>query len=113
MSGLAGLAILAIAAWLFGSVLARVGGALLVIIGLLRIASDHASSRMWAFVGIGVGLWLFGHWLWALKHKLWRSRIALSVFSLPVLDMLAPIPTNRIPRRRMHSDGRAHWPSRA
>ncbi|NKT61553.1 hypothetical protein GS885_28370, partial [Rhodococcus hoagii] len=57
MSGLAGLAILAIAAWLFGSVLARVGGALLVIIGLLRIASDHASPRMWAFVGVGVVVW--------------------------------------------------------
>ncbi|QBJ97395.1 hypothetical protein ERC79_16710 [Rhodococcus sp. ABRD24] len=89
MSGVAGLIVVIIGAWLFGSVIARIGGALLVIIGLLRIASDHASPRMWAFVGIGVALWLFGQWLWALKHKLWRSSLALSVFSLPVLDAVA------------------------
>ncbi|WP_139812450.1 hypothetical protein [Prescottella equi] len=107
MGGVAGLVVVVIAAWLFGSGLARFAGGLLVIIGLLRISSDHASPRMWAFVGSGLVLWLFGHWLWAFKHKLWRSQLALSVFSLPMLDTLAPIPTNRIPRPRRTT----HWPA--
>jgi hypothetical protein len=115
MGGLAGLVVVVIAAWLFGSGLARFAGGLLVVIGLLRISSDHASPRMWAFVGVGVALWLFGHWLWALKHKLWRTQFALSVFSLPVLDAIAPIPTNRIPRsqraprRPQHQWGEQQW----
>ncbi|WP_337110019.1 hypothetical protein [Prescottella equi] len=107
MGGLAGLAIVFIAAWVFGPGLARFTGILLVTIGLFRIATDHASTQMWAFVGMGLVLWLFRHWLWAFKHKLWRSQLALSVFSLPVLDTLAPIPTNRIPRPRRTT----HWPA--
>lgn len=94
------LVVIVVAAWLFGSGLARFAGILLVLIGLVRITSDHASPRMWAFVGIGVVLWLFGHWLWAFKHKLWRSRLALAVFSGPGSRLLAPIPTNHIPRDR-------------
>jgi len=107
MGGLAGPVIVVITAWVFGPGLARFAGVLLVIIRLFRIATDHASPQMWAFVGGGLALWLFGHWLWALKHKLWCSPLALSVFSLPVLDTLAPIPTNRVPRRQRTT----HWPA--
>lgn len=105
MAGLLSLVVIVVAAWLFGSGLARFAGVLLVLIGLVRITTDHASPRMWAFVGIGVVLWLFGHWLWAFKHKLWRSRPALSVFSSPGLRLLAPIPTNHIPRDRGTAGG--------
>lgn len=65
--GVAGPVIIVCAVWLFGSGFARFAGALPVAIGLLRLTSDHASPRMWAFVGVGVALWLFGHWLWAFK----------------------------------------------
>ena len=109
VGALAGLVIIVLAAWMFGSGLARLSGGLLIIIGLLRVASDHASPRMWTFVAAGAGLWLFGHWLWAFKHKLWRTRIALSLFSLPLLDGLAPIPTNRVRRDRGASKKAGQW----
>ncbi|MDH6284936.1 hypothetical protein [Prescottella agglutinans] len=89
-----------------GSGLTISGRAVRRLIGLLRISSDHAIPRMWAFVGVD-GARLFGHWVWALKHKLWRNQIALSVFSLPVLDAVAPIPTNRVPRQQ-HDVGPHH-----
>ncbi len=100
MEGIAaGVVLVALAAWVFGSGIARAAGGLLAIIALVRIAAGHESPRMWMFLAVGAGLWLFGHWLWAAKHKLWRSRLALSIFSTPLLDRLAPIPTNRIRRQ--------------
>ena len=35
-----------------------------------------------------------GHWIWAFKHKAWRTRLALTAYSLPGIHHLAPIPTN-------------------
>ena len=100
MSALAGIALVVLLVWMFGSGLARFAGFLLALSGLIRVAGDNVTSAaVWSIVS-GVGLWLVGHWLWAVKHKLWRTRLALSVFSLPALHFLAPIPTNHQPSRR-------------
>ncbi|MDV8009463.1 hypothetical protein [Rhodococcus sp. IEGM 1318] len=49
-----------------------------------------------------------GHWIWAFKHKAWRTRLALTADSLPGLHHLAPTPTNHTPKPAPHT---AVWPS--
>lgn len=103
------LAIGVLATWLFGSIIARVAGALIIAEFLLRFAfTDNArqpTHYMW--LAGGIGLWLFGHWIWAYKHRSWRSRLALKAFSGPGIHRLAPIPTNHRPKALTPK-----WPSR-
>ncbi|MFF0818364.1 hypothetical protein ACFYVR_24940 [Rhodococcus sp. NPDC003318] len=97
---LALLAIGALATWLLGSIIARVAGALIVLEFLLRFAiTDNARQPAhYGWLATGVGLWLFGHWMWAYKHRTWRSSLVLKAFSTPGLHRLAPIAINHRPR---------------
>lgn len=104
------LAIGALATWIFGSIIARVAGALIVLESLLRIAlADTARDQptRYAWLAAGIAIWLLGHWMWAYKHRTWRSALALKAFSAPGIHHLAPIPTNR--RRK---EPTPTWPSR-
>lgn len=100
------IAIGALLIWAFGSVTARLVGALIVFEGLLRIGFTGAGPLSVAILATGIGAWLLGHWIWAYKHKTWRTRLALNAYSLPGLHHLAPIGTNRVPRRPT-----VKWPS--
>ncbi|WP_154606763.1 hypothetical protein [Rhodococcus sp. AQ5-07] len=95
-------AIIAVAAlliWGFGSIIARLAGAIAVFEGLLRIGFTGSTPTAYAILGAGLGIWMTGHWIWAFKHKAWRTRLALTAYSLPGLHHLAPIPTNHTPNR--------------
>ena len=106
---LALLAIGALATWIFGSLIARVAGALIVLESLLRIAlADTAREpARYVWLAAGVAIWLLGHWMWAYKHRTWRSGLALKAFSAPGIHHLAPIPTNHRPKRSTTT-----WPTR-
>ena len=92
------IAIGALLIWAFGSITARLIGALIIFEGLLRVGVTGAGPLSVAILAIGVAAWLLGHWIWAYKHKTWRTRLALNTFSLPGLHHLAPIGTNRARR---------------
>lgn len=90
--------------WAVGGVAARLVGGLLALSALARLVLDGASAATLLWLAAGIGLWLFGHWHHAAKHRVWRSMLALRVWSLPVMHQLAPIPTDRRPSRR------SSWP---
>jgi hypothetical protein len=107
---LALLAIGALATWIFGSIIARVAGALIVLESLGRIAladTAHDQPTRYVWLAAGIAIWLLGHWMWAYKHHTWRSALALKAFSAPGLHNLAPIPTNHKPKLPATT-----WPSR-
>lgn len=89
-----GLALLALVlVWAFGSVIARVVGVVMVLDGVGGFVVHGTAAvhdRYLIELGVGVGLWLFGHWLYALKHGVWRSRLGRAVWRLPVLALIAP-----------------------
>lgn len=92
------LAVVGILLWTFGSGLLRIGGLVLIIDGLGGIVIRGGSLDNHRFpieVGVGVLAWLAGHWLFAAKHGVWRTRAARGVWSLPVVRWLAPVRTAR------------------
>ncbi|MBC2644396.1 MULTISPECIES: hypothetical protein [unclassified Rhodococcus (in: high G+C Gram-positive bacteria)] len=99
------IAIGALLVWAFGSVTARLVGALIIFEGLLRIGFTGAGPLSMTILAAGVAVWLLGHWIWAYKHKTWRTRLALNAYSLPGLHHFAPIGTHRAPRTAVK------WPS--
>lgn len=75
-----GVAILAIAGiWLFGSLLARWTGVLLVIAGSVGIASTGDANGL-PLVALGTLLWLAGHLLYRARRGIWKSLPAERVF---------------------------------
>ena len=104
-------AIIAVAAlliWGFGSIIARLVGTITVFEGLLRIGFTGSTPAAYTILAAGLAIWMTGHWIWAFKHKAWRTRLALTAYSLPGLHHLAPIPTNRATKQAPRT---AVWPS--
>lgn len=92
--------VVVLVAWKIGSFVARFLGSLLIILtiaGLIWGGPHFGEMNAPLALAVGLGLWLFGHWLFAFKNKGWRSSLALRVFSLPLLRLLAPVATNHIP----------------
>ncbi|MEV0246879.1 hypothetical protein AB0H76_09860 [Nocardia sp. NPDC050712] len=87
--------------WAF-PVLARIGGFLLTVDSLAAIAflPERALPDKLAWLGLGVVVWLAGHWAWAFKHRAWASVIALRFFSLPGLRWTRPRRSLIIVRRQ-------------
>lgn len=86
----------AVAAWLFGSLIARAIGAFYVLLGLagMVVYGTHhqlgpGATCFAAFLG-GFALWLAGHWMYAYKHHGWRSRIAQRLFNQTPLRRIDP-----------------------
>ncbi|WP_406265491.1 hypothetical protein OH799_18380 [Nocardia sp. NBC_00881] len=72
--------------------LARVLGVLMVIDSLLLMVLY--TGGLWtdvAFLIVGLASWLSGHRMRAAGNGVWRSKIAMRAFRLPVLRMLAPV----------------------
>ncbi len=71
--GIAALALLF--TWIFGGLLLRAGGLLLVFTGAIVLAlSGNANGILVA--AIGAVLWLLGHGHYALRHGIWKSALA-------------------------------------
>lgn len=90
---LAGVAVVVMLVWIFGSGIARFVGIVLLIDGLggIAIRNGFDNPRFAIEAAIGLGLWLFGHWLFAAKYGQYRSRLAQRVWRLPVLGWAAPV----------------------
>ena len=71
-----GVAILVVAGiWLFGSLLARWAGVLLVVAGSVGIAST-GNANGFLLVALGIALWLIGHCLYRMRRGAWKSALA-------------------------------------
>ena len=85
MTSSIGVAILAaIVIWLFGGLLARWAGALLVVVGAAGLASTGDANGLF-LVALGTLLWLAGHLLYRVRHSFWKSPLAerLCLVALP------------------------------
>ncbi len=71
--------LVALGIWLLGGVVLRVGGVLMVAVGLLSTAATGSPSAALATV-LGSLAWLAGHWLFGLRHHYFRSPLARRVF---------------------------------
>jgi hypothetical protein len=68
-----GVAILAV--WLFGSLLARWVGALLVVAAAAGLASTNDPGGLFLLM-LGAALWLAGHLLYRMRRGAWKSVLA-------------------------------------
>lgn len=71
-------ALAALAIWRLGSVVLRWGGALVVVASLAMTSGEPRSTVLGVVIG-GVA-WLAGHWLFAVRHHVYRSPLARRVF---------------------------------
>jgi hypothetical protein len=73
MTSAVGVAILAIAGiWLFGGLLARWAGALLVVAAAAGLASTNDPGGLFLLT-LGAALWLAGHMLYRMRRGVWKS----------------------------------------
>ena len=80
MTSAIGVAILAVVGiWLFGGLLARWIGVLLVVAGSVGLAST-GNANGFLLVTIGAVLWLAGHLLYRVRRGIWKSALAERVF---------------------------------
>ncbi len=66
--------------WPFGGLVARVGGLVLLFVGVVNLALGPRVGGV-ALTGAGAVIWLFGHWHYALRHHAYKSPLARYVFS--------------------------------
>lgn len=78
MAELAGLALGLMVLWVFFPLVARFGGALLAVVGLVG-ATSHETWAGW-MIAVGLGLWLAGSWLHAVKTSRYSSSLARFLF---------------------------------
>lgn len=99
---MAAIAITLLLTWVFGSTITRALGVALIFYSLFDLSQNGNSLGSYQLLGTGIVIWLAGHWLWAFKHKNWRSQLALNIYSLPILDSVAPIPSSRRADKNRH-----------
>ena len=111
LSVILGLAVLVfIAGWVFGGVVLRALGLALLVLGAvgLVVTQDAAAALVLA---IGVGMWLAGHWHYAMRHHEYASPLAQRLFQQALPTRLDPtrgwgMPVHTpeaVPKRRTHS----------
>lgn len=66
-------------AWRVGGFLLRATGATLTVAGLLGLVAFGQAGGLLAAV-IGAGIWLGGHWHYALRHQEYKSALARHIF---------------------------------
>ena len=80
MTSAIGVAILgAIGIWLFGGLLARWTGTLLIVAGSVGLAST-GDANGFLLATLGAALWLVGHLLYRARRGIWKSAPAERVF---------------------------------
>lgn len=82
----------AVIAWCFGSIALRAFGSLLIVLGLLNLGlgTDIGLLASLLVILVGYGLWLTGHWLFAVKHHVFISALARRVFETVLPAALNP-----------------------
>jgi hypothetical protein len=76
MTSAIGAAILVVASiWLFGSLLTRWAGILLVVAGSAGLASTGDTNGL-LLVALGAALWLVGHCFYRIRRGAWKSALA-------------------------------------
>lgn len=68
-----------LAFWLLGGLVARLGGLLFVLAGSAGLALNPNAGAV-LMIGLGVLIWLLGHWHFALRHHEYKSPLAGYVF---------------------------------
>jgi hypothetical protein len=71
--------LVALGVWLLGGVVLRVGGVLLVAVGLLSTAATGSPSAALLTL-LGAVAWLCGQWHYGARHHCFRSPLARRVF---------------------------------
>lgn len=61
--------------WLFGGFALRLGGALLVLVGAVGLATTGNANAI-LLVTLGIAAWWTGHLHYALRHGAWKSALA-------------------------------------
>ena len=85
-------ALVLLVTWATFSGVARVVGGLVIFdsLGGIVFGFGHVPGPRLIWLAIGLGLWLAGHWLHALKYQMWRTHLARATWNLPLLRTLAP-----------------------
>ncbi|WP_347350380.1 hypothetical protein [Intrasporangium sp.] len=79
----------AVLAWALGSIVLRIAGVLLVLMGALTMIVTGDLTTL-LIVAIGVLAWLAGHLLHALKHRYWASSLAYRTVQVLTRGRLDP-----------------------
>jgi len=64
--------------WLLGGLVLRVGGLALLAVGMFGLVQGQLAGLMVA--GLGVLMWLAGHWVFSLRHQRYKGPLARVVF---------------------------------
>jgi hypothetical protein len=76
------LAVAALAVWLLGGVVLRVGGWIVMIVGVVGLMSGQGLAAV-GFLLLGCVMWLVGHLHYALRHGAYKSPLAGRVIGRP------------------------------
>ncbi len=95
--------LVALGVWLLGGVVLRVGGVLLVAVGLLSTAATGSPSATLLTL-LGGLAWLGGQWHYGACHHCFRSPLARRVFHEVLPRQLDPTRGWGLPN--VHSEGR-------
>jgi hypothetical protein len=71
--------LLAIGFWVFGGFALRLGGALLVVVGAVGLATAGEANGL-LLIALGIAAWLTGHLHYALRRGAWKSVLARRAF---------------------------------
>ena len=71
--------LVALGVWLLGGIVLRVGGVLMVAVGLLSTTVTGSPSAA-PLTLLGMVAWLCGQWLYGARHHCFRSPLARRVF---------------------------------
>ena len=81
--------LVALGVWLLGGVVLRVGGVLMVTVGLLSTAATGSPSAALVTL-LGAAAWLGGQWHYGARHHCFRSPLARRVFHEALPRQLDP-----------------------
>jgi hypothetical protein len=87
--------------WVFGGAALRNAGLLISLLGAYTCVTGNFSGLLAVF--FGVGLWLFGHWHFALHHYRYKSKLARYVFKNILGPRLDPTRNWTVSRDRLRN----------
>ncbi len=71
--------IAAVGFWIAGGLVLRIGGLTFAVFGAFILAIDRSLVGIVVFV-FGFGLWLIGHWHYAVRYHTYKSPLAQRIF---------------------------------
>jgi hypothetical protein len=80
----------ALAFWVLGGIVLRVGGWVYLAAGTLGVFFGHGVEPL-LFLLLGAAMWLLGHWHYALRHGAFKSPVASYVFCRLAPEWMDPM----------------------